>query len=538
MWKYLMLFLVGWIPQQLVAQGNTFYHIDKITYKVKTSKDSVATVKNERKAITYFNMNGYNGVSLTETAKKRSGIHHYYTYAHRFKKIELQEVADKRPYTATSKDYFNTLLAINKRIKMLENNGFPFASLQIVDQQEKEDVLYLSYKVDSGYYTIIDKINLKSKSPLHEKTVLSALGLKPGDEYSEQKIRVIQEIITNDNNYSLIRPVEVLFREGTAELFIYLEKKKASSADGYVGFQQDRLTEKLVLNGYINLQLHNALNRAEIIDLNWRNSPTKTQDLKAKFEYPYLFGSPIGVGATLDLQKQDTSFVRSDVLLELIYRTPQFRVSIFDQIEQSSTISAVAIPGFRDYAKNTIGASIAYKPFLPDYLRFYHPKFEISGGVFNYRADTLDDAQNTSSNRKYRLAYSHKIDFLKYFHLNNHLSYQGLESSTELARNEFIYFGGLQSVRGFYELELSGKSIWVLQNEVEFKPFSQLALKVLYDYSTFANQQQNYTHSVGFGFGFINNNSQLDIIVATGKLNDNPLLLSDTKIHIGFKSTF
>lgn len=529
---FLLLHSVGY------NQSNSFYHVDKLTFKVKSSKDSSKQEKNKNSALVYFKMNGYNGLALNKTEKKRNGTHYYYSYQSKFRAIELIAYTSKKEHKVRSKTYSETLSAIDKQIKALENNGYPFASIQITNQQEEAEVLKLTYKIDSGDFFSIDKLTIKSKNAFHEKTVRNTIGIKLGEPYNEQKIKAIEQIIENSESYKLLQPVEVLFRKGKTELFIYIDKKKSSSADGYVGFQQDQITNKLTLNGYINLQLHNSLNRAEIIDLNWRNSPTKTQDLKIKFEYPYLFGSPIGIGARVDLQKQDTSFVRSDLQFELIYRNPTFRLSIFDQIENSSTLSSVPLTGIRNYSKNTIGTAFVYKPFMPDLLTFYHPKLELSGGIFNYRSDTLENQKNTIKNRKYALGYSHKIDFLTFFHLNNKLTFQGLASSQNLARNEHIYFGGLKSVRGFYELELAGQSIWILQNEIEFKPFSQLALKVIYDYANFIDQKHSYTHSFGFGFGLINNNTQLDIIVANGKLNDNPFLLTDTKVHIGFKSNF
>ena len=427
---------------------------------------------------------------------------------------------------------------MNDEITDLENAGFPFACIKIDEQIEHKNKLTLNYHIDSGAYFIIDKINIKSKNEFHEKTVLNILGIRAGDPYNEEKIRAINTILENNEMYSVPRAPELLFRAEKAELFVYIEKKKSSNADGYIGFQQDRITEKLVLNGYINLELKNALNRAEVIHLNWRNNPDQTQDLKTIFEFPYLFGSPIGIGANIDLQKQDTSFIRSDLLFELIYRNPQFRVSLFDQIEQSSILQGEPIPGFRDYSKNTVGIAVTYRPFMPERLHFYHPEFNVSAGIFNYREDTLDDNTRKIGNNKYRFGYGHTIDLWKYFHLNNDLSFQGLSSTVGLSRNEFIYFGGLQSVRGFYELELAGKEIWILRNEFEFQPISSLSMKFLYDYANFVGTDKNYSHSVGFGFGLINNASQLEIIVANGKLNDNPFTLSDTKIHIGFKSSF
>lgn len=520
------------------GSGTIYYHLDKITIKQKSSKDSTRRKKAEEYAIANFRLNGYTGVSLRDSTVKRNNVHYYYNYQNQFKKIHLFEKGKKLKSVYTGKNLLLTIDRINKRIKELENNGYPFAQLKVIDQKEEDNTLSLTYKIDSGDFFIIDKIHIKSKSQFHEKTILNTIGIKPGDTYNEEKIRATQAIFNSTNLYSLTRSTEVLFKKGKAELYIYIEKKKSSDADGYVGFQQDRITERLVLNGYINLQLENAFNRAEKIRLNWRNNPDQTQELKTILELPFLFGSPLGIGTNIDLQKQDTSFVRSDLLFELIYRNPQFRVSLFDQIENSSTITSEPIPGFRDFSKNTIGISVQYRPFLNEKLKFYHPKLTLTGGVFNYRADTLDDNKRKISNNKYLLKYEHQVDFLRFFHLNNSIQYEGLSSSVGLSRNEFIFFGGLQSVRGFYELELAGRNNWIIRNEVEFKPIELLSIKVLYDYSNFNNEIQNFTHSFGAGFGLTNNSSQLEIIIANGRLNNNPIDLPDTKVHIGFKSSF
>jgi hemolysin activation/secretion protein len=169
---------------------------------------------------------------------------------------------------------------------------------------------------------------------------------------------------------------------------------------------------------------------------------------------------------------------------------------------------------------------------------FYHPSFFVSGGVFRYQEDSLENEPNTIGNRKYAVEYQQDIDFLKYFQLRNTLRYEGLSSTLSLARNEYIFFGGLQSVRGFYELELAAKEAWILRNEVAFMPIQSLSIKAIYDYANFVEQQKRWAHALGFGFGFQTGNSQLEIIVANGKLDDNPFILSETKVHIGFRSNF
>ena len=106
------------------------------------------------------------------------------------------------------------------------------------------------------------------------------------------------------------------------------------------------------------------------------------------------------------------------------------------------------------------------------------------------------------------------------------------------SKNELIYFGGLKSVRGFYELELVGNHIFTSLNEIEYQPLSILSFKLIYDYSSFQNNGNFHSNSFGFGFGLLNENSVLEIIIANGVINSSVLDFGNTKIHIGFKSNF
>jgi len=257
-----------------------------------------------------------------------------------------------------------------------------------------------------------------------------------------------------------------------------------------------------------------------------------------QFEYPYILKTPIGIGARLNLQKQDSSFVRADSYFDLSYLQPYYKFGVFYQLESSTTLLANLPTDLRDYKKRTYGISVRYNPKMRRPFQFYHPVFSASGGFFSYRADSIDVNSNDGSNVKYSLKYSHIIDFLRYFHLNNSIQFDGLTASNALSRNELIFFGGLRSIRGFYELELTGNDVVIINNEIEFSPANVLSFKLLYDYAAYQNSGSRYAQAVGFGFSFLAGNIKLEIILANGWQNENPITLSNTKIHLGFKSSF
>ncbi|MEO9533360.1 MAG: ShlB/FhaC/HecB family hemolysin secretion/activation protein [Crocinitomicaceae bacterium] len=517
-----------------------YYHIDKTSIKYKVVKDSTANFqKYTNKAFTEFCFAGYVGIKATDTVYKNNGTHYYYSFEEQFEKIISQNIDEPARKSKRSKSYQNLSTVLNQKLTSLENSGFPFAAIKIVNSEESENTLTLDYKIDSGQFFIIDQINIKSSKKFHEKTILNLIGLQTGDTYNENEIKNIKDLLSASKLYALNRPVQVLFKaNGKADIYIYIDKQKSSSADGYIGFQQDPQTSRLTLNGYLNLQLNNSFNRAEIIEMHWKSNPDKTQDFYSKLEYPFILNTPLGVGAKLALRKQDSTFLRSDIFLNLSYNHPIAKFSVFDQIESSSTLRESAPSEFRNYSKNTLGASLLLR--LPNlaFAPFYHPQIFLLGGFYSYRNDTIDDNKQKISNAKYEIGYSHKIDFLKYFHLNNSITYQGLTSNIALSRNEMIYFGGLQSARGFYELELFGNETVIIRNEIEFKPVDLLSMFLLYDYSKFDYNGRHQTNSVGFGFGLNTKGTVLQIIVANGVLDQNSLDFSNTKIHLGFKSTF
>jgi len=519
-------------------QKTFVFYLDKQQIKEKQIIDSNNTVKALISEVKLkFKMAGYVGVQLTDSLVKK-GINHYYFSAEKqfSKTILVQENRAKK--AQGSKSIEQTQEIVLQKLKDLENHGFPFAQLIFTDQKEENEKLLLTYKIDSGEFYTIDKIVVKSEDKIHLKTFLNLINIREGDVYNHSKITNITDILSASKMFGLVQGIQLVYRENKAELYLFIKKLNASSADGYIGFQQDQITNRLALNGYLNLGLKNAFNRAENLDLHWKSNPDKTQNFHGKFEYPYFFNTPLGAGAQLAIRKQDSTFLRTDISLNLSYTHPFTKITIFNQIESSSTLRDSAPIEYRNYNKNTIGSSVSITPPQFKSVSWYHPSLFLSGGFFNYRDDTISDNKQSILNKKYTVEYRHTIDLFQYFYMNNSLRFEGLTSSIDLSRNELIYFGGLNSLRGFYELELNGNDVWMIMNELEFKPVELFSIFLLYDYGNFQSNGTRFTNSGGLGFAFKAANTELQIIVANGVIDNNPLDFTNTKIHLGFKSVF
>ncbi len=515
-----------------------YYHLEGLTVKEKSNFQTESAGKKQA-ALDLFRLRGYSGVHLTDSVVKKNGTHLYFQSEHRFRYIE--EICTNCPKAKPvyEKGFIDLSRSLQKQIEVLSNNGYPFASIRIENETERGDTLGFTYRIDSSDYVLFDKITLRSEDKIHKKTLLNLINLKVGTDYSEAKLREIKRLIDNSDFFELKQPPQVLFRKGTAEIFLFVSRKKSNNADGFIGFNQDPDSRKLVFNGNIDLSLKNTLNRCEIFEVNWKSNPDHTQNLNSRLVYPWIFGLPLGVSSKLNLRKQDTTFIKSDIWFEAMYLNPVFTVSIFDQIEGSATIAKTIPPGVRDYKKNTVGLRLHVKPVLPVLETFYRPEFGFTAGIYKYRSDTISDNKQKIENNKYALSYGHTLQFNRIFFLRNKLEFQGLRSEISMSDNELIYYGGLRSVRGFYELELFGNNVWIVNSEFEWRPVNVLSFSLIYDYSIAdAKIGKNFTNSVGLGLGLVSKNSRLEIVVANGILNHNAVDFGSSRIHIGFRSNF
>ena len=113
----------------------------------------------------------------------------------------------------------------------------------------------------------------------------------------------LNKIYKDFNNFRFItqtRYPEILFTEDSTKVYVYVEKAKANKFDGYIGFANDD-NNKLKFTGYLDLALTNILNTGEEFNLYWKSDDDKQVTFNAGIEIPYVFKSPLGIKANLNI---------------------------------------------------------------------------------------------------------------------------------------------------------------------------------------------------------------------------------------------
>ena len=102
-------------------------------------------------------------------------------------------------------------------------------------------------------------------------------------------------------------------------------------------------------------------------------------------------------------------------------------------------------------------------------------------------------------------------------------------------------FGGINSIRGFNENSLQGNTFSSLLTEYRYVLSPSIYAHTIIDYGYFQDKTSNIDNNLlcfGFGFGLQTKNGLLNLIYANGSKNDQTIKLSNSIIHISFKTSF
>jgi hemolysin activation/secretion protein len=107
--------------------------------------------------------------------------------------------------------------------------------------------------------------------------------------------------------------------------------------------------------------------------------------------------------------------------------------------------------------------------------------------------------------------------------------------------NELYRFGGINSIRGFNENSLQANIFCSLLTEYRYVLAPSIYVHSIMDYGYFkdtVNSKSGTLLGLGFGFGLLTKNGLFNIVYANGSTKDQAIQLSNSIVHISFKSNF
>lgn len=439
-----------------------------------------------------------------------------------------------------------------------QNNGYPFASVRLDSIEIIEHLIHAKLELTKNKFIRFDSVVVKGNSTIAPVYIYNYIGIKPGSVYNEALVSKISRRLQELSFVKEISSNRVLFSEDQTRLELFLENKKASRFDGVVGLAPDPVNSgKYIVTGEAHIKLQNALARGEILELNWKQLPVQSQDLKLHFLYPFLFNTPFGLDASLRLFKKDTTYIDVYKSLGIHYQLTgnNFLRLFIDNKEStveatSSLVGLKTLPEYANVSITSYGVGFHYEKL--DYR--LNPRsgfsFETIGstGIRTISKIKELDPSVYDSIKLNSTQYRAELSFDYYFPLSIrhviNLGTQGaFQYSPDMFTNELYRFGGLKSLRGFDEESILASAYAI--GKIEYRYLLELNsyLFVFYNQSYYQNKSNNknlYDTPSGFGSG-ITLETKLGILsvsYALGKEFDNPIYFRNGKIHFGILNYF
>lgn len=466
-------------------------------------------------------------------------------------KPELFEEKEMRPARLTR---------LKKRIvQFYENRGFPFAAVSLQKLQLDSNQLTATLHLEKNREFRIDSIIIKGTARIRSKYLQNYLGIKHKDRYNESRIAPISTRIKEIPFVSEIKPPEVVFGEGDADLYLYLDKKRASQFDGILGVLPN--TEdpgKVLVTGELNIKLLSAFRRGELIDLSWRKMQARTQNLNLHLTYPFLFNTDFGLDGTFELYKRDTLFLNLKGVIGVQYHLiGNDHIKVFADIRTTNVLASSVLTTTTTLNPDNVDSRMqlygfGYKMQRLDYRRNPRKGFDLyaeaSAGNKKIIPDAAVDESRYDGLKRNSFQMNAILKAAYFIPIPNRSTIRvavngGYMRSENLFESEAFRIGGLRSLRGFDEESIYATLFGIGTIEYRFLLDQNSFLVAFFDGAYYENRATNKRitdRPFGFGLGisFATKIGTFSLNYALGKQFDNPIDFRTGKIHFGVVSFF
>ncbi len=550
--KY-FLFLVFFTPYiysqkfHLTIEGNSTIEnktIDSLGYS-KIHNDLKSLIETQNNFNEKIIRIGFLENEIVETKKTNDSTFLFkYKLGKQTKKIEINSskipneiktllnLSDKSLITINDSEIF-----LNNKLAILEKKGFAQAKIKLDNFSKTNTILQADLCIELNAIRKINNLVFKGYNQFPngiKKVFLKKYQSKPFNQ------DIVKKINNDFNSLPFVKQKkypEILLTTDSTQVYIYLEKRKNNSFDGFLGFGNNEETKKLQFNGYLDLNLFNNLNSGERFNLYWKNDGNKQSTFNVNLDLAYIFKSPLALKTNLKIFKQDTIFQNSSIDFDLGYMI-NYKTKAFIGYKENTSEAIQKNPS--NFLKD-LKATFITTTFEHKNIDFENPLFPDKFSVFTKFGLGNRTSGLTKTNQFFgQIQISQLIELNKknYIHLKSDNFFL---QSNDYFLNELYRFGGIQSIRGFNENSLQGNAFSGIFTEYRHVAASNLYLYTITDFGYFqdkANNTNNQLLGFGFGFGLLSKNGLFNLVYANGSTKNQAIKLSNSIIQISFKTNF
>lgn len=436
--------------------------------------------------------------------------------------------------------YYKVEDFLNSNLQKLEKSGFGLSKLQLINIQKKDDYLTADLQIITNKKRNLNGFVIKGydKFPVGYKKNLERR--YKNQIFNQENLKKINFDFNKIRFVKQTKYPEILFTTDSTKVFVYLEKAKTNSFDGFIGFSNDE-KGKLIFNGYLDLTLNNALNTGEKLQIYWKSDGKDQKTFNGSVEIPYIFNSPIAVKTQLNIFKQDSIFQNTKNTIDIgYYLKYNSKVFLGYQSTESNDIKNANSNSISDFNSSYYTGTYEFFSYnlddflFPEKLNF---KFKIGSGKRNAR---LNNNQQSFG----QLTANYHLYLTKNTAISLKTENFYLQSNSYIV-NELHRFGGINSIRGFNENSLQANMLTSLVTEYQYIISPSFYLHSILDYAYFEDKSLNNSGKlsskllgIGIGFGLQTKNGLLNFVYASGSYDNQKINTSNAIVHISLKTVF
>lgn len=416
----------------------------------------------------------------------------------------------------------------------LERNGQPFAKIYLQPKGFVGNNAMVQLSVSSEKERKINDIQFVGyeKFPPAVKQDLLKMDLT----YNEQNVAAISERLNQQNFVISYDSPKVSFTQDSTTLYMYVKKMRQNVFDGLVGFGTDE-NNTFNVQGNVQIRLQNAFNRLEKLQFHWQSAENKSQQIDINTAFPSVFRTKFGVQSGLNLQKQDSTYVRlewrngiSYHFSPLHYISGNFNIASSNYIEEENAVN-------QDFRKSGFGVGYYFQDANLTTLKGNKTLLDVTSGIWNRKQDNQENEEQTEI--LYQIIRQQKI--YKNHYVMGSVFGENLIQEGKVLVNDNYLVGGFNSIRGFNQNSISTKSMNALTLAYRFIPNNNILFEIFNDTALIDSkdgEDNNTFISFGIGTQFNTRFGFFQLNYAVGKTHDTSFDFSNGKIHIGIKNYF
>lgn len=459
------------------------------------------------------------------------------------------KMRDKKSYSA--RQFTNSL---DQVLNYCGTVGYPFASLSLDSLSSSANNLIAKIKFRSGPYISYDSLSFDGLSKTDIDFLARYIHCTYGSPFNEMQFGQIARRVNSLPYLEISKPPYVYFVNGKAKIGGFIEELKINSFDGIIGLLQSPSDQNLTLTGIVDLELYNLFGTGKELKIGWQQQKELSQTLNLHYMHPLIFGSDFAFQIDFGQLKQDTSFINRNIGLgfEIPLQKYKVRTAFNRNTGRLLTVAPdrIDLPEIADFNIDFYSLGIEYSNLTQKRFPNEGVHFELNGsfGQKTIRRNSVlsanfyDSLPLKSPVAKIELFNQSSMQLFKGIYLFHQISGKAIFNQA-LFGNDLFRFGGLNTLRGFNELEFFANQ-YVLSNlELRWLWNRGSYFFLFYDQSSYQINLKNIKNSdqpAGLGVGLVleTTNGIFRLVYSLGSSSTQSFNFNAAKVHFGFTSKF